>query len=55
MPCGLHGVQMTSIARLLGTAPPLPELAARLVACFADVFERRPVEVAAERLDPIAV
>ncbi len=38
--CGLAGVDMTSIARERGAAPPLPEVAARAVARFAERFER---------------
>jgi lipoyl(octanoyl) transferase len=38
--CGLVGVDMTSIARERGGAPPLPEVAARAVAHFAARFDR---------------
>jgi len=38
--CGLVGVDMTSIARERGSAPALPEVAARAVARFAERFER---------------
>lgn len=40
VPCGLHGVQMTSIERLLGCAPALPELAEVVARHFAEVFAR---------------
>jgi len=39
--CGLPDVDMTSIARERGTAPPLEEVAARLRPHFAAVFGRR--------------
>lgn len=41
VPCGLRQEKVTSMARLLGTAPPLAVVAARLAAHFADVFARR--------------
>jgi lipoyl(octanoyl) transferase len=41
VPCGLRREGITSMARLLGTAPPLAEVAARLAGHFATVFERR--------------
>ena len=34
VPCGLAGSGVTSMARLLGTAPPLPEVAERFAAAF---------------------
>jgi len=40
IPCGLHQVRMTSIERLLGRAPALPEIAAVYARCFAEVFGR---------------
>jgi lipoyl(octanoyl) transferase len=39
--CGLRQAGVTSIDRLLGAAPPLAEVAARLAGRFAEVFERR--------------
>jgi lipoyl(octanoyl) transferase len=48
VPCGLRGVGVTSMQRLLGTAPPLAEVAARLAWHFAEVFGRRLVAVPAE-------
>jgi len=39
--CGLPDVRLTSIQRLTGTAPPLPEVAAVYARCFAAVFGRR--------------
>jgi len=48
--CGLPGVRMTSIEQLTGGAPALPEIAARVAAHAADVFERRLVAVAPDTL-----
>ncbi|HEX9799047.1 MAG TPA: lipoyl(octanoyl) transferase LipB [Thermoanaerobaculia bacterium] len=39
--CGLPAVEMTSIERELGAAPPLEEIARRVVAEFELVFDRR--------------
>lgn len=44
VPCGLQDVSMTSVARELGGAPPLEEVALRYVRHFGSVFEREPVE-----------
>ena len=41
VPCGLRQEGVTSMARLLGTAPPLAVVAAQLAGHFADVFARR--------------
>jgi lipoyl(octanoyl) transferase len=43
IPCGLHGIQMTSIARLTGRAPSLEEVAAVYAGHFAAVFDREVV------------
>lgn len=43
IPCGLHQVQMTSIERLTGNAPGLPEIAEVCAGHFAEVFDRTPV------------
>jgi lipoyl(octanoyl) transferase len=40
IPCGLQQVSMTSIERLTGTAPPLPEIAAVCARHFGQVFQR---------------
>jgi lipoyl(octanoyl) transferase len=40
IPCGLHQVRMTSIERLLGQAPALPEIAGVYARRFAEVFDR---------------
>ena len=44
VPCGLPGIALTSIARLTGTAWAVGEVARRLVAHFAAVFDRELVE-----------
>jgi lipoyl(octanoyl) transferase len=46
IPCGLKAVRMTSIARLLGSAPPLAEVAAAYARHFGAVFDRELVETA---------
>jgi lipoyl(octanoyl) transferase len=38
VPCGLHHHRVTSLAHVLGAAPPMHHVAARVVACFADIF-----------------
>ncbi|HEY0513447.1 MAG TPA: lipoyl(octanoyl) transferase LipB [Thermoanaerobaculia bacterium] len=40
IPCGLHAVRMTSIERLTGKAPAIPEIAAVYARHFAAVFDR---------------
>lgn len=40
VPCGLAGVQMTSIERVTGTRPTLEAVARRVVAHFGEIFER---------------
>ncbi|HSK75802.1 MAG TPA: lipoyl(octanoyl) transferase LipB [Thermoanaerobaculia bacterium] len=40
IPCGLHQVRMTSVERLLGMAPALPEVAATCARHFARIFDR---------------
>lgn len=46
IPCGLHQVRMTSIARVTGHAPPLAEIAEVCAGHFAEVFGRDPVALA---------
>jgi len=46
VPCGLSGLGITSIERLTGRAPSLPEIAAVCAGHFADLFGRRLVEAA---------
>jgi lipoyl(octanoyl) transferase len=41
VPCGLREARVTSIERLLGSAPPLAEVAGRLAVHFAAVFGRQ--------------
>ncbi|HEU4759230.1 MAG TPA: lipoyl(octanoyl) transferase LipB [Dehalococcoidia bacterium] len=41
VPCGIAGRGVTSIVKLLGQAPPLDEVAARLAGQFGRVFGRR--------------
>jgi lipoyl(octanoyl) transferase len=48
IPCGLKAVRMTSIERLLGTAPPLAEVAAAYARHFGAVFDRELVGAALE-------
>ena len=40
IPCGLHGIGMTSIERLTGQAPSLPDIAAVCARCFGEIFDR---------------
>src|SRR4029079_3402201 len=47
VPCGLQQVGLTSIERLTGKAPSLPEVAAVCARHFATVFERRVEPLAA--------
>jgi lipoyl(octanoyl) transferase len=46
IPCGLQQVRMTSIERLTGRAPDLPEIAAVCVRHFGEVFGRELVAAA---------
>jgi len=46
VPCGLRREGITSMARLLGAAPPLAAVAARLAGHFAEVFARQLVAAA---------
>jgi len=46
VPCGLSGVEMTSIEHLTGERPALPRVAARVVHHFGGIFGRRMVEEA---------
>lgn len=50
VPCGLHGVEMTSISELTGGAIPLPEMAELCVRHMAEVFQRSPLDVSPERM-----
>lgn len=50
VPCGLRQDGVTSMARLLGAAPPLAVVAADLAGHFGEVFARQLVEAAPPRL-----
>ena len=41
VPCGLHGLGVTSLARLLGYAPPMDEVMARVASAFERTFDVR--------------
>jgi lipoyl(octanoyl) transferase len=55
IPCGLKAVRMTSIERLLGTAPPIAEVAAAYARHFGAVFERELAEAAPAELSSVGV
>src|SRR5215218_7912935 len=46
IPCGLRGIGMTSIERLTGRAPSLPDVAAVCARCFGEIFDRELVAAA---------
>lgn len=48
--CGLPDVEMTSVAELLGSAPPLAEVARIAARRLGEIFDRELVEVAADSL-----
>jgi len=50
VPCGLQGVEMTSISQLTGRTMPLEDLADLCVRHLAEVFHRRPLAVSPDRL-----
>jgi lipoyl(octanoyl) transferase len=50
VPCGLHGVRITSIAQETGRANSLPGLRAQMAEAFARAFERDALAVEPERL-----
>jgi lipoyl(octanoyl) transferase len=50
VPCGLDGVQMTSVSQETGGGPALPAITASVAARFAEAFERRPRAVDATAL-----
>jgi lipoyl(octanoyl) transferase len=47
VPCGIAERGVTSMERLLGRAPPLSEVAERMVAHFGEVFERKMRQIGA--------
>jgi lipoyl(octanoyl) transferase len=55
IPCGLQQVSMTSIERLVGSAPPLPEIAAVCARHFGEVFDRELVAAVSSESEPAAV
>ncbi|HEY3569085.1 MAG TPA: lipoyl(octanoyl) transferase LipB [Thermoanaerobaculia bacterium] len=56
IPCGLHQVSMTSIERLMGKAPSLPEIAAVCARHFGQIFDRELVAAAVSSAsEPAAV
>ena len=40
IPCGLRGIGLTSIERLTGQAPALPDIAAVCARHFGEIFDR---------------
>lgn len=50
VPCGLAGVEMTSVEALTGERPDLASVSEQVAAHFCQVFERRAQPVAAESL-----
>jgi lipoyl(octanoyl) transferase len=46
IPCGLHQVRLTSVERLTGKAPALPQIAAVYARHFGEVFDRELVAAA---------
>jgi len=59
VPCGIHGVTMTSIHQELGGGSPSPDLLwdmARngVVAAFGDAFDRTPGDLPLDRFPPLA-
>jgi lipoyl(octanoyl) transferase len=50
VPCGIAGVDMTSMARELGAAPERAGVAAAVARAFSEVFSLAPVEVSRSRL-----
>jgi lipoyl(octanoyl) transferase len=55
IPCGLHQVSMTSIERLVGRAPSLPEIAAVCARHFGEVFGRELVGAVSAAREPVTV
>jgi lipoyl(octanoyl) transferase len=57
VPCGLEGVQMTSVAHETGRRTPdlFPRLTAAMTAALADALEREPRPIAPEELEAASV
>jgi lipoyl(octanoyl) transferase len=53
--CGMQSAPMTSIEELTGAAPPLDEVAERVVVHFAEVFARTPMPLRADEITALAV
>lgn len=53
IPCGLRGIGMTSIERLTGWAPSLPEIAAVCARHFGEIFDRELVAADSAILSPL--
>lgn len=53
IPCGLRGIGMTSIERLTGWAPSLPEIAAVCARHFGEIFDRELVAAGSAILSPL--
>jgi len=54
VPCGLDGVQMTSVIKETeagGEAPALAAMRSDMARRFAETFQRRPIEITPEGLD----
>lgn len=53
VPCGIPGVAVTSLERLLGVAPPLDDVEEALLVAFAAAFDSRLVEAKDSALGPL--
>jgi lipoyl(octanoyl) transferase len=54
IPCGLRGIGLTSIERLTGRAPALPDIAAVCARCVGEIFDRELVVAAPAALRAVA-
>jgi lipoyl(octanoyl) transferase len=52
--CGMQSAPMTSIEELTGEAPPLEDVARRVVTHFAEVFSRTPLPLRAAEIETLA-
>jgi len=52
VPCGLHGLGVTSMTRELGSAPPMGDVMAAAAAAFAEVYQTD-VRPAAAAMEPV--
>ena len=53
VPCGIESCRMTSVTRELGSAADLDEFATTVRDRFAEIYERRPIEVSPARLSEL--